>query len=105
MRAGIQQYAAEGFPGEWELHHQGGLTGYSGRYSGREIFATPSSLHPIAPRQAFAWNPSITRVKSEDTILVADDGFEVLTRTQRWPDKEVDGATIERPSLLIRDAP
>ena len=28
--------------------------------------------------QVFAWNPSITGVKSEDTILIRENGNEVL---------------------------
>jgi hypothetical protein len=45
-------------------------------YAGREIFAT---LGPASARawQATAWNPSITRVKSEDTVLVTPDGRSV----------------------------
>jgi Xaa-Pro dipeptidase len=90
-------YEAEGFPGEWELHHQGGLTGYAGR----EIFATPHSDHRLAAHQACAWNPSITRVKSEDTILTREEGPEVITRTSDWPQKqvEINGALLERPAI------
>jgi hypothetical protein len=53
-----------------------------------------------------AWNPSITRVKSEDTVLLTTDGCEVLTRTDDWPRAhvEVSGGAIERPSLLEKEA-
>jgi Xaa-Pro aminopeptidase len=93
----IGAYEAEGFPGEWRLHHQGGLTGYAGR----EIFATPAAAHRLALNQACAWNPSITRVKSEDTTLVDSGGPRVITRTATWPQKEfeVEGGLMERPAI------
>lgn len=96
----VAQYAAEGFPNEWQLHHQGGLTGYSGR----EIFATPETDYTLRANQALAWNPSITGAKSEDTILVTDGGPQILTYTGHWPnlDVEVEGDTLGRPGLLIR---
>ena len=96
--AGVDQYAREGFPEEWRLHHQGGLTGYAGR----EIFGTPAAGHRLEPYQALAWNPSITRVKSEDTVVIRDDGFEILTATGEWPVEhvEVDAGTVPRPSAL-----
>ena len=98
MLAGAQQYGAEGFPDEWRLHHQGGLTGYAGR----EVFATPDSHYRLRAGQALAWNPSITRVKSEDTVLLTDDGHEVLTRTGSWPENEVTlpVGTMPRPAIL-----
>jgi antitoxin VapB len=56
-----------------------------------------------------AWNPTITGVKSEDTVLVGEDGPEVLTRTGAWPqvtvdlDDRDDGPwSIDRPALLVR---
>jgi Xaa-Pro aminopeptidase len=96
----MNQYELEGFPDEWRLHHQGGLTGYAGR----EVFASPSSSYRLKPNQALAWNPSITRVKSEDTILITDDGYEILTRDAEWPHEEVKLAqgSVERPSLLMK---
>jgi Xaa-Pro aminopeptidase len=99
LARGQAQYAAEGHPGEWELHHQGGLTGYGGR----EQFATPGEPFALGPGQAIAWNPSITRVKSEDTALVTDDGPELLTRTPRWPRVKVrlPEGTVERPALRV----
>jgi len=96
--AAAEQYALEGFPGEWHRHHQGGLTGYAGR----EVFATAGAPHRLATWQAIAWNPSITRVKSEDTVLITPDGPEVLTRTGRWPQHvvELSAGRLDRPALL-----
>jgi Xaa-Pro aminopeptidase len=100
FKAGIEQYAAEGFPDEWRDHHQGGLTGYAGR----EILATPATGYTLKANQALAWNPSVAGAKSEDTILMSDQGVEVLTSTGHWPQLEVDleGETLPRPALLVR---
>ena len=67
-------YADAGFPDEWRLHHQGGLTGYGSR----ELIATPSTDHVIEPGQAFAWNPSITGAKAEETFVLTATGPELL---------------------------
>ena len=101
MKKGMDQYAAEGWPDEWKLHHQGGLTGYAGR----EIFATETTSHVLEPGYVVAWNPSITKVKSEDTVLITEDGFEVLTRTGEWPEDQVavDGNSMARPALWISE--
>ncbi len=91
-------YAAAGFPDEWQLHHQGGLAGYEPR----EVVVTPDSTHIVSVGQAFAWNPSITGTKSEDTILVGENGNEVLTAIPGWPTVpvKVRGQTLERPAIL-----
>jgi antitoxin VapB len=87
-------YAERGFPDEWRLHHQGGLTGYLGR----ELFATPVEETPLPTSCAVAWNPSLTGgAKSEDTVLVGPDGLVVLTATPDLPAVEIDG--IRRPAI------
>ena len=98
LRRAQESYNARGYPEEWRNHHQGGLAGYEPR----EITALPDSPHPIRVGQAYAWNPSMAGVKSEDTILIADHGNEILTAMENWPilDIELDGATIRRPSIL-----
>jgi Xaa-Pro aminopeptidase len=91
-------YAAAGFPDEWRLHHQGGSAGYAPR----EVTATPASTDPIFLGQAFAWNPSITGTKSEDTILVGEESNEVITEVADWPsiDVQVGEQIIKRPAIL-----
>lgn len=91
-------YASTGFPDEWQLHHQGGSAGYEPR----EIVATPTSTQPILAGQVFAWNPSITGVKSEDTILVGEQSNEILTEMSDWPTLEVQigDQIIKRPAIL-----
>ena len=74
-------YAAEGFPGEEEFHHQGGPTGYGER----EWVATPSGAEVVVNNQAFAWNPSIRGGKTEDTVLLRDGQLEWLTATPELP--------------------
>jgi antitoxin VapB len=63
-------YGRVGFPDEWRLHHQGGLIGYQGR----ERIAVPTDPTVIEPGMAFAWNPSITGTKVEETFLLDDEG-------------------------------
>ena len=88
-------YAAQGFPGEWRLHHQGGLTGYRGR----EIFATPGEPTRLPSSCAVAWNPSLTGgAKSEDTALVGPEGVEILTRTPELG--ELETRSLPRPAIV-----
>lgn len=68
-------YEEAGFPGEWRLHHQGGMTGYASR----EVLAIPGASQAIQAGQAFAWNPSITGAKAEETFLLTASGPEVIT--------------------------
>lgn len=95
MKTGVRAYQDQGWGGQWELHHQGGLTGYGGR----ELFATPDCDYVLRADQALTWNPSITRVKSEDTVLVTTSGHEILTRTGGWPEQDIEG--IKRPDVLV----
>ena len=68
-------YAEAGFPDEWERHHQGGVAGYRSR----EIVARPHDPTRIRPGMAFAWNPSVTGAKSEETFVLREGGVrEVL---------------------------
>lgn len=96
----VQTYAATGYPNEWRLHHQGGACGYAGR----DYKATPDTDEQVLENQAFAWNPSITGTKSEDTILATPEGPRVLTPTHNWPLLEVDyhGQKFSRPDILTR---
>ncbi|GAJ06564.1 unnamed protein product [marine sediment metagenome] len=64
FKEGIRTYGEVGYPGEWKLHHQGGATGYETR----DYIATLKINEVVQSNQAFAWNPSIKGVKSEDTI-------------------------------------
>jgi Xaa-Pro dipeptidase len=97
---GIHEYERHGFGEEWKLHHQGGPTGYEGRsYRG-----TPTESRRVLEHQAFAWNPSITGTKSEDTILVRDGSFEFLSGpTKNWPVLTIkrDGKTYRRPAIKL----
>lgn len=97
FRRGADAYAEHGFdPEEWRLHHQGGPTGYEPR----DYVATEESLPVIAEGQAFAWNPSVPSLKSEDTIVAWDGGPEVLTVDASWPTVELQG--LARPLVLER---
>jgi Xaa-Pro aminopeptidase len=98
-------YEQVGHPEEWRKHHQGGAAGFAGR----EWIASPEMADSatVTTPMAYAWNPTIQGAKSEDTVLVTEDGFEVLTDTGRWPTTPVDAydydAVLERPDVLVQE--
>lgn len=98
FQRGMESYTVAGFENEWQLHHQGGPAGYEPR----EFIANPSTKDKVTLGQAYAWNPSITGTKSEDTIQVAEQGNEVLTAIPGWPviEVQVGGKTFTRPAIL-----
>jgi len=97
FRAGRAAYVAEGFgPEEWRRHHQGGPTGYEAR----DYLATADAPARVEDGQAFAWNPTVPSLKSEDTVLARAGPPEVLTVDPAWPATEVAG--LRRPLVLER---
>jgi Xaa-Pro dipeptidase len=102
LAAGIAMYKTVGHAKEWELHHQGGPTGYAGR----DLIVTPDATDKIQNKQAVAWNPSITGTKSEDTFITDGDNKVVITASQPdWPTLTIKlpkGGTYVRPAILVR---
>ena len=95
-----QWYADAGYEGEWKKHHQGGATGYDDR----EYVIYPGIQETVQERQAFAWNPTITGAKVEDTIISYKDSVEIITKADNWPliPVTLDGRTYPQPGILIR---
>jgi len=93
-------YREAGFPGEEELHHQGGPAGYLER----EWIATPHGAQKLSSTEALAWNPSARGAKVEDTALLQNEAIEVLTLTPSLPqiNTKVDGIAYPAADVLIR---
>lgn len=93
-------YRNAGFPGEEQLHHQGGPTGYMER----EWLASPNGAQALAETEALAWNPSIRGAKVEDTALLYNDIIEVLTLTPSLPqiNTTINGVSYPAADVLIR---
>jgi Xaa-Pro aminopeptidase len=100
FRTAMEVYAKHGFADEWKLHHQGGPTGYAGR----DFKATPAETRKVLANQPYAWNPSITGTKSEDTVLALESGPEFISMPVNWPTvrAEFNGQAIERAAILER---
>ncbi len=100
FKKGIETYKEMGYPEEYQYHHQGGAIGYTGR-DYRVNFQTNEI---VQENQAFAWNPSITGSKSEDTILATSDGPVLLSKPVIFPKLEMKGGehVFVRPDILIK---
>ncbi|MGC8545661.1 MAG: M24 family metallopeptidase [Athalassotoga sp.] len=94
-------YRKNGYPEEWKLHHQGGITGYNSR----EFISTPYSNVNIKNNMAFAWNPTITGTKFEDTYLKTENGIVPLTfiANSNWPvlNLEINGNQHQKADVLF----
>ena len=91
-------YAEKGFADEINLHHQGGATGYKTR----DWVIHPKSNETVFDKQVYAWNPSITGTKVEETALILDGKIEILTLTPDFPQisNEIDGREYLSPDIL-----
>jgi Xaa-Pro aminopeptidase len=91
-------YAEAGFPGEEQLHHQGGACGYRTR----DWVAHPASTDRVEVDQAFAWNPSVTGTKVEETCIAFANGIQVITSSPDWPliSIELEGQNFSLPDVL-----
>lgn len=91
-------YAEKGFGDEINRHHQGGAAGYKTR----DWVAHPKSAEIVQNRQAFAWNPSITGTKAEETVITNSNGIEYLTVSPNFPQisTEIDGKEFFAPDIL-----
>jgi Xaa-Pro dipeptidase len=77
-------YARLGFPGEWELHFQGGPTGYAVVDAERCLTDTC-----VQEDQAFDWFITITGAKVEELALLTSRGVEIASQARGWPSLQV----------------
>jgi Xaa-Pro dipeptidase len=91
-------YADVGFANEETKHHQGGACGYKTR----DWVAHSNCHEKVQVNQAFAWNPSITGTKSEDTFIVTEKGIEVITASPNFPtiSNVIKGIEYTTPDIL-----
>lgn len=91
-------YAEKIFADEINLHHQGGAAGYKTR----DWVIHPKSGETVFPNQAFAWNPSITGTKAEETVIARENEIEVVTATPDFPQisVEINGRKFFSPDIL-----
>ena len=95
-------YEKYDFPEEWQHASQAEIIGYETC----EVPIVPKSEYRLAPRTAVHWHPSVNGAALSDTILVGEEGYDVITPCEQWPRLKikVKGQSIFRPDILQRDA-
>ena len=93
-------YEKFGVSEEWRHAEQAEIIGYRVN----EVPIVPKSEFRLASRMAVHWHPSVGPAVAGDTILLADDSFEILTPMENWPKLtvEVKGSAIHCPDILRR---
>jgi Xaa-Pro dipeptidase len=93
-------YAQLGYPEEWNLHFQGGITGYT--------LADPSRCLDPAARavsgQAYDYFITLTGAKFEELTLLTEKGVEFASLGPGWPARNVwtPSGIIQVPDVMIR---
>jgi len=99
FKKGIEAYKEMGYPEEYQLHHQGGAIGYTGR----DYKVNFQTTEIVQENQGFSWNPSITGSKSEDVMLATSKGPLLLSKPIIFPKLEIKiggDYTFIRPDIL-----
>jgi antitoxin VapB len=92
-------YEELGFPGEWELHFQGGPTGYLIVDTNRCLTDTT-----VEDNQAFEWFVTVTGAKVGELSLLTSNGLELPSAGPSWPCLEVktDRGIFKVPDIMVR---
>lgn len=93
-------YEKYGCPDDWRFAEQAEITGYDPC----EVAVVPQCEFQLAAGMMAHWHPRVGGALLGDTMLVGEDGFEILTPMENWPALrvEVKGAPVERPDILRR---
>ncbi|WP_069999073.1 M24 family metallopeptidase [Cellulosilyticum sp. I15G10I2] len=96
---GLLEYQKQGYPLEYKEHHQGGLTGFIPR----ELRANIGCTHSVRRDEAYAFNPTIQGSKCEDTVLVTENGIEIITYTGNYAyiTCDIDGEKFMMPTVYV----
>lgn len=78
-------YDEAGYPGEWKIHTQGGITSYKPC----EYLISAVSDIKIRPSEVLSFNPTIAGAKTEDLYLTKPDKVVQISIDKRWPCTEI----------------
>jgi Xaa-Pro aminopeptidase len=100
LTAGRRVFQLTGFEHEWRACSPGHITGHSPV----EMPLLPSAEDLLQAHWAVTWRASVGAAMSCDTILVAEEGPEIITVTEGWPLTRIrfQGAEFFRPHPLER---
>ena len=91
----------QGIGEEWQSADQADVVGYVAS----EVQLFPESEFTLLPRMPVHWHPSVGPAQMGDTILVSEEGPELLTKATDWPllYVTVKGKPVYVPDLLVRE--
>lgn len=89
-----------GYPEEKTNHMHGGPTGYRNSYPER----CDDPLAVAMANMAFTWYITVKGAKSEETVLLKEDGIHIISDNHDWPmmDIDVDGSVIRLPDIMVK---
>jgi Xaa-Pro aminopeptidase len=89
-----------GYPEERTVHYHGGPAGYQPNYP--ERCQDPQEV--VKPNMAFAWYMTIAGAKSEELMLVDNQGASLKSVAPGWPMLEIEyeGSKVPIPDILVR---
>ena len=89
-----------GYPEERAVHCHGGPSGYQPSYP--ERCQDPEEV--VKPNMAFAWYMTIAGAKSEELMLVDEQGASLKSVAPGWPMLEIEyeGKQVAIPDILVR---
>lgn len=96
----FELFESLGYPEERTVHYHGGPAGYQANYP--ERCQDPEEV--VKANMAFAWYFTVAGAKSEELMLVDEQGASLKSVAPGWPMLEIDyqGSKVPIPDILVR---